>query len=126
MAVPPTVPLVPASLYVGDLHADTSDGELFDAFSEFKSLTSVRICRDSSSGRSLFYGYVNFITHQDGNYSYRSVVFSHCRSVTFSLFVLSLPLFGSLESFEKQNKSKFLEWIDFALFWIMTIREHKS
>ena len=42
MAVPPTVPLVPALLYVGDLHADTSDGVLFDAFSEFKNLTSVQ------------------------------------------------------------------------------------
>ena len=80
----------------------------------------------SSSGRSLCYGYVNFITPQEGNYPYQFAVFSHCRSVTFSLFVLSLPMFGSLESFEKQNKSKFLEWIGFALFWIMTIQEHKS
>lgn len=55
-----------ASIYVGDLHLDMTDGELFDAFKEFKSLTSVRICRDAVTGRSLCYGYVNFISPQDG------------------------------------------------------------
>ncbi|CAN4121462.1 unnamed protein product [Withania somnifera] len=54
-----------ASLFVGDLHDAVTDGQLFDAFSEFKSLVSVRVCRDSSTGRSLRYGYVNFISPQD-------------------------------------------------------------
>lgn len=62
----PTAHASPASLYVGDLHPDVTDGQLFDAFSGFKSLASVRICRDSSTGRSLSYGYVNFISPQDG------------------------------------------------------------
>ncbi|KAF7804371.1 polyadenylate-binding protein 7-like [Senna tora] len=65
MAVSPTVAAAPASLYVGDLHPDIADGQLLDAFAEFKSLASVRICRDSSTGRSLCYGYVNFISPQD-------------------------------------------------------------
>ncbi|GAB4833522.1 hypothetical protein Ancab_031766 [Ancistrocladus abbreviatus] len=65
MAAASTVPAAPASLYVGDLHPDITDGQLFDVFSEFKSLASVRVCRDSTSGRSLCYGYVNFIAPQD-------------------------------------------------------------
>ncbi|KAL9332029.1 hypothetical protein ACSQ67_001639 [Phaseolus vulgaris] len=65
MAVPPSVAASPASLYVGDLHPDVSDIHLVDAFSEFKSLTSVRVCKDSSTGKSLCYGYVNFVSHQD-------------------------------------------------------------
>ncbi|WRX25410.1 RNA recognition motif domain - like 10 [Theobroma cacao] len=71
MAVPSAVTMTasPASLYVGDLHPDVSDGQLFDAFSEFKSLASVRVCRDSSTGRSLCYGYVNFISPQDAHHA---------------------------------------------------------
>ncbi|XP_004494108.1 polyadenylate-binding protein 7 [Cicer arietinum] len=65
MAVPPSVAATPASLYVGDLHPDVSDGQLHEAFSDFKTLASVRICRDSSTAKSLCYGYVNFLSPQD-------------------------------------------------------------
>ncbi|KAG7643343.1 RNA recognition motif domain [Arabidopsis suecica] len=58
---------VTASLYVGDLHPSVTEGILYDAFAEFKSLTSVRLCKDASSGRSLCYGYANFLSRQDAN-----------------------------------------------------------
>ncbi|KAE8717033.1 Polyadenylate-binding protein 7 [Hibiscus syriacus] len=64
-----TVAASPASLYVGDLHPDVSDANLIEAFSEFKSLASVHVCRDSSTGRSLCYGYVNFISPQDAQHA---------------------------------------------------------
>ena len=55
--------------YKAYLHYGVTDGQLFDHFAEYKSLASVRICRDFSTRRSLCYGYVNFISAQDGNAS---------------------------------------------------------
>lgn len=69
MAVPqtPTTTLaVTASLYVGDLHPYTTDTELYEAFNnENRTVASVRVCRDTTTGRSLCYGYVNFVNTDD-------------------------------------------------------------
>ncbi|KAE8664167.1 Polyadenylate-binding protein 7 [Hibiscus syriacus] len=64
-----TLPASMVSLYVGDLHPDTTDGTLFDSFNAFKGISSVRVCRDSSTGRSLCYGYVNFSSLEDAHYA---------------------------------------------------------
>ncbi|KAB2060093.1 hypothetical protein ES319_A11G353800v1 [Gossypium barbadense] len=69
MAVPSavTLPASTVSLYVGDLHPDITDGTLFDAFNEFKGISSVRVCRDSSTGRSLSHFAMEKMNHSTLN-----------------------------------------------------------
>ncbi|KAG5126256.1 hypothetical protein JHK82_027091 [Glycine max] len=68
MAVPATVAAVPASLYVGDLHPEVVDHHLFEAFAEFKTMDSVRVCRDRVTMKSLCYVAIRAMKLKNNSY----------------------------------------------------------
>jgi polyadenylate-binding protein len=77
-------PYASASLYVGDIHPDITETQLFDIFKQIGPVASIRVCRDAVTRRSLGYAYVNYHNLGDAEraidlFNYKEIRGKPCR-----------------------------------------------
>jgi len=96
------------SLYVGDLSEDCTEAILYEYFTKVGPVSSIKVCRDSLTRKSLEYAYVNYQNFQDADRALNTLNFTeinnrHCRiswanrdssqrrSAVGNIFVKGLP-----------------------------------
>ncbi len=77
--VPAVAPTATSSLYVGELSSEVTEAMLFEIFNTIGPVSSIRICRDAITRRSLGYGYVNFHNLADGERALQELNYSEIK-----------------------------------------------
>lgn len=65
-----------ASLYVGELNPSVNEASLFEVFSPHGQVSSIRVCRDAVTKKSLGYAYVNYNKLEDGEKAIEALNYS--------------------------------------------------
>ena len=80
-AAPVVVAPISASLYVGELSPEVTEAMLFETFNQIGPVSSIRICRDAITRRSLGYGYVNYHSMADGERALQELNYAAIKGV---------------------------------------------